>query len=653
VNNLPNTYRAALRDFLVTGGETALENAYALGRQALEQGAGLLDLTVAHHQALIAALTASEKPMSESQILEQAGKFLAECLSPFEMAQRGFRETIATLNALNDNLENEVEKRTQAVRLSEERYRTLIDVSPDAIMVTDLEGKVLFCNQLSALLHGYSDPRELLDKKVGGQDFIIPEELPRISEVAQEMLRNGTIGRFEYTMITRTGMRMPVEARSAILRDADGNPVGFIGINRDVSERKRIELRLASYANKQAALVELGRHALSDVDTHTLMQTAVELVAQTLEVEFCELLELIPEKNNLLLRAGVGWKEALIGNAVVGIGGTSQAGYTLLQAGPVIVENLPTESRFIPPNLLMEHNIIAGMTVIINNKERPYGVLGAHTSTPRQFTKEEVDFLQSLANILAMAFENRRLLQIESDARKRAEEARERAVRSMAIVSHELRTPLTSIKGFASTLLAEDVVWTPDQQHDFIQTIDEEANKLGGFIEQVLDLSRMDAGLFKFSLVRQSVEDLIGFSMNNLRTLAARHRLTISLPDKLPSVMADTQRVGQVLTNLVENAAKYAPAGTSITVSARRIDHFVELSIADEGPGIPSAERERIFQPFYRLDELGAANVKGAGLGLTICWRLVQGQGGRIWVHDHEGPGTIIHFTLPVADDVE
>jgi two-component system sensor histidine kinase KdpD len=141
--------------------------------------------------------------------------------------------------------------------------------------------------------------------------------------------------------------------------------------------------------------------------------------------------------------------------------------------------------------------------------------------------------------------------------------------------------------------------------------------------------------------------------MNNLRTLAARHRLTISLPDKLPSVMADTQRVGQVLTNLVENAAKYAPAGTSITVSARRIDHFVELSIADEGPGIPSAERERIFQPFYRLDELGAANVKGAGLGLTICWRLVQGQGGRIWVHDHEGPGTIIHFTLPVADDVE
>jgi PAS domain S-box-containing protein len=647
IENLSKEYRSSLKDFLAGGGETALESAYLLGRQALDQGIGVLDISAIHHQVLVTLLGRLDAA-TQTRIVKQAGKFLAECLSPFEMAQRGFRESITALKHLNEVLEDQVEERTQALRASEERYRTVIEISPDAITMTDLEGKVLVCNQQSAQLHGCSSSDELTGTNL--ESSVTPEDLPYVREMAQNVLFKGMIGSSEYTMIGKDGRRTPVEARVAMLRDSEGQAIGFVGISRDISERKRAQLKLESQERKQAALAELGLRSLSKIEINTLMHETVRLVSQTLNVEYCELLELLPEKNSLILREGVGWKEDAIGKTIVMAGEGSQAGYTLLTAQPVIVENLPEEIRFIPPAFLTEHNIIAGMTVIIYGKDQPYGILGAHVSQPRQFSLEEANFLQSIANILAMAIDNRRLLETETKARQRAEEDTERTIKSLAMVSHELRTPLTSIKGFASTLLAEDVVWNAEQQRDFIQTISDEANKLNSFIEQLLEISKMGAGVFKFSITRQPVEDLIATVIAPLQTLTERHNFVVDIPETLPDILADTQRVGQVLTNLVENATKYSPAGTAIRLSAQSRESFIEFSVEDEGPGIPLDDREKVFQAFYRVGDKTTLKAKGAGLGLTICQGLVAGQGGRIWVDERPGPGTIIHFTLPLAD---
>jgi PAS domain S-box-containing protein len=618
-----------------------------LGRQALEQGIGVLDIAAVHHQVLLKLLDRPEAETQKTQVINQASKFLAECLSPFEMAQRGFRESIAALNFLNEMLEEQVDKRTQAMRVSEERYRTLIEISPDAIMLTDLQWKMILCNQQCAHLHGYSSSEELIGIDMGG--FIAPEDMQRARETSQQVIYEGIIGNLEYTLIAKDDMRIPVEVKVALVRDAEGRPSGFVGINRDISERKQTELKLELQARRQSALVDLGLRALSGADISSLMREAVSLASQDLGVEYCELLELLVEKNSLILREGIGWKEGAIG-LIIKAGEDTQAGYTLLKAEPVIVENLVTETRFTPPVFLLEHNIVAGVTVIIHSKDQPYGILAVHTSQHRQFTPEDVNFLQAIANVLAMAIDNRRLLETESRARQRAEEDKEQTLRSLAIVSHELRTPLTSIKGFASTLLAEDVVWDAEQQRDFIQTINEEANKLNGFIEQLLDLSKMDAGVFKFSTTQQPVEDLIAGAMRHLQALVVQHKLTVNMMDALPEVVADTQRVEQVLANLVENATKYAPVGTTISVSAQTCENFVEFSVADEGPGIPIEEREKIFQPYYRIGDKATLKAKGAGLGLAICSGLVVGQGGRIWVGEHSGPGTVIHFTLPSAN---
>ena len=156
---------------------------------------------------------------------------------------------------------------------------------------------------------------------------------------------------------------------------------------------------------QDAAMAQLGEDALAGVELPALMDKAVALVASTLEVEFAKILELLPDGGALLLRAGVGWREGLVGQATVGAAADSQAGYTLLSNEPVIVEDLRAETRFRGPALLLDHGVVSGLSVVIRGRERPFGVLGAHTTERRTFTKEDVHFLLAVANLLAMAIE--------------------------------------------------------------------------------------------------------------------------------------------------------------------------------------------------------------------------------------------------------
>jgi len=172
---------------------------------------------------------------------------------------------------------------------------------------------------------------------------------------------------------------------------------------------KEAEEDLKAQASQQTAVAELGQQALAGLDLPALMDEAVTCVAQTLQVEYCKVLELLPDGQKLLLRAGVGWHKGLVGRTTVDAGIDSQAGYTLLVDEPVVVEDLRVETRFKGPALLHEHGVISGLSVIIQGQERPFGVLGAHTTKKRVFTQDDVHFLQAAANILAAAIERKRV----------------------------------------------------------------------------------------------------------------------------------------------------------------------------------------------------------------------------------------------------
>jgi two-component system sensor histidine kinase KdpD len=278
-----------------------------------------------------------------------------------------------------------------------------------------------------------------------------------------------------------------------------------------------------------------------------------------------------------------------------------------------------------------------------------YGMLSLHAETPGLVGDEDVRHMRGLADQAAVAIYNIRLLEAEARARHEAEVANDLKLKFLAMISHELRTPLTSIKGFATTLLAPDVTWEQEAQHEFISTINQEADKLTEMIEQLLDLSRMQAGTLRINAQPLSFDDILSTAMAQLQTITRRHRFSLDIPSELPLVQADRQRIAQVVTNLVDNAAKYSPAQSSITLSARLVENRLEIGVRDEGAGIPEQDRQTVFEVFRRGDGENTQRTKGAGLGLAICKHLIEAHGGRIWVQDHPGPGTLMMFTLPLA----
>ena len=188
-----------------------------------------------------------------------------------------------------------------------------------------------------------------------------------------------------------------------------GQPLRMIGIVKEITERKQAEEALRIRARRQAILAELGQQALSGVSPLTLMERTVDRVAETLAVEYCHVLEPLPDGSALLLRAGAGWKEEWVGRTTVEMSKGSQAAYVFISNGPVVVENLRTETRFTAPPFLLAHGVVSGVSVLIPGQDYPYGLLEAHTGRRRAFTEEEVHFLQAVATILAMAIDRKKV----------------------------------------------------------------------------------------------------------------------------------------------------------------------------------------------------------------------------------------------------
>ena len=279
-----------------------------------------------------------------------------------------------------------------------------------------------------------------------------------------------------------------------------------------------------------------------------------------------------------------------------------------------------------------------------------YGLLSLHFSARHIPNMDDLRHVRGLVDETAIAIKNLRLLAAESQARHEAEAANDLKLKFLAMISHELRTPLASIKGFVTTLLAEDVVWSAESQRDFLQTINSESDKLSDLIEQLLDLSRIEAGTLRISPKKLSLNAITSHAIAQLHNVISEHKLIFDEAQELPLIYGDEQRIAQVLTNLIGNAAKFSQPHTEITLSTYQTGNMIQLDVADQGPGIPPDERDLIFEAFHQLENgSGSHMMRGAGLGLAICKGLIDAQGGTIWVHDRSGSGTIVSFTLPIA----
>jgi signal transduction histidine kinase len=265
-------------------------------------------------------------------------------------------------------------------------------------------------------------------------------------------------------------------------------------------------------------------------------------------------------------------------------------------------------------------------------------------------SQDVVSHIRGLLDQAALAVYTMLLFEAEARARQTAEQANNQKMKLLATISHEMRTPLTSIKGFATTLLADDVEWSPDSQRDFVETINQEADKLSELIEHLLSHSRLEAGTLPIKPKEKHVQDIISLAMAQLQTLAVNHILKIHIPADLPSIYADQRRIAQVLTNLVKNAVEYSPYQSIIEITVSLQDTHVEFDVSDQGLGIQPEEHVQVFEAFHRGARAKEIQRKGTGLGLAICKGIIEAHHGKIWVQDRLEPGTTISFTLPTFD---
>lgn len=215
----------------------------------------------------------------------------------------------------------------------------------------------------------------------------------------------------------------------------------------------------------------------------------------------------------------------------------------------------------------------------------------------------------------------------------------------VSIISHELKTPVALIKGYVSTLRREDAEWDPAIVQDSLEVIEEEADRLAGLIENLLDASRLQAGGMALKRMDLALADLAARVAERMQTQTKNHTIRCEFPDYFPVVLADENRIQQVLTNLVGNAIKYSPGG-EIRISGEVRADTVIICVADQGPGIAPEDIPHVFDRFYRGTDT-ARHTKGAGLGLYLTKAIVEAHGGRIWVDTSPGQGTRMYFSLP------
>jgi two-component system, OmpR family, sensor histidine kinase KdpD len=285
----------------------------------------------------------------------------------------------------------------------------------------------------------------------------------------------------------------------------------------------------------------------------------------------------------------------------------------------------------------------------------PIGVIGIDSDREGVMLRpDESRLLDSLSDQAALAIERVYLARDIGKARLAAETDRLRQA-LLTSISHDLRTPLASIIGSASSLVAHGEELGPQVRMTLLRTIQEEAERLNRFIGNLLDMTRLESG----SLVPQSslvdLSDLVGATLQKAQKILKDHKVEIALEPGLPMLALDMVLMEQVLFNVLDNAAKYAPAGSAILITARREGDSVALEVADEGEGIPEADRERIFDKFYRVHRTDRQRA-GTGLGLAICRGFVEAMGGTITAanrRDRRGAIFTVRLPIPPAQAVE
>lgn len=502
----------------------------------------------------------------------------------------------------------------------------IVESCDDAIIGKNLDGIVTSWNAGARRIFGYST-EEMIGKPI---TTLIPQELWKEEAEILRRLRNGErISHNETTRLRKDGTAITVSLTISPIRNAEGAITGISKIARDLTEHKRLLAHEQFVQAEMLAerkfreLIENAPDAILQVDSSgkiVIANRGTELMFGYSREELIgmQVDDLIPQAARSRHAAHRKSFEAAGLSRPMGLGLDLSALRKDGSEFPVEISLSPTRN-----------DSSIHVTAVIRDV------------TERKRAEQQIDSLREsyLAELEARHKEAERLNRLKSEF--------------IASVSHELRTPLHTIIGFAELLDEQETGPLNEKQKRFVHHIRADSDHLLNLINDVLDLSRIEAGGLVVRTEALPLKAVISEAVNSVRPQAKSKQLTVCVEHSPEiNVLADPLRVRQILYNLLSNAVKFTDPGGEIGVIAKEEGDFVQITVSDTGLGIPAAECERIFDKFYQVGYTTTGVRQGTGLGLTISKQLVEMQGGRIWVDSELGKGSQFHFNLPARPNV-
>jgi len=445
-----------------------------------------------------------------------------------------------------------------------------------------------------------------------------------------------------------------------VMRDSIKNLFGELSQSKEKIEEysrtleEKVELRtqeLARSVEELQALGEVSQAVSSTLDLQKVLATIVAYAVELSETESGAIYEFDEASEQFELRATHRTSEELIQairHAPVHLGETA-LGWAGVKREAVQIPDILDEPNYPLRQIIERDGLRALLAVPLLREDRLIGGLVVRRKAPGQFQKETVDLLQNFATQSALAIQNARLFREIEEKGHELEIASKHKSEFLANMSHELRTPLNAILGYTELILDKIYGNVPEQIQEVLERVEQNGRHLLSLINDVLDLSKIEAGQLTLSLNDYSMKDVVHTVVTAVESLAAEKNLELKVivSPEVDYGKGDEQRISQVLMNLVGNAIKFTEKG-KVEVEATASNGTFVVSVSDTGPGLSEADQQRIFEEFRQVDASSRRRKGGTGLGLAIARRIVKMHGGRIWVESTLGEGSTFFFTLPV-----
>jgi PAS domain S-box-containing protein len=497
----------------------------------------------------------------------------------------------------------ERKKAEEDLRESEVFSATLLENAPNPIFVQNSDSSIKYVNPAWENLTGYS-LKEVVGKKPPYPHWLEEEVDKNLAEL--QTSRDQKVFNLEKLFRKKNGERFWVELTHTLVKNLEGKPKYCVAEWVNKTERKAAEEKLKESEERYRTLFEKAVEGILITDSETRkFKYANPAICKMLgysqeELTKMSVMDIHPEDS--LTRAIAKFDARARGDISIAL-----------------------DMLFLKKDGAIVYADSAGAQAIIDGKACNIGFFT--DATERKALEAKT---------------------VEMEALKRTNQAKSEL---LANVSHELRTPLTSIKGNIETLLETDVEWSKEQQLDLLQSANQQADRLTFLIRDLLDMSRIDSGKLTLDKRSYQVSEILDSISGVLSVITEKHQLKIAnLPD-LPPLQADKVRIGQIITNLVENAAKFSPEGSLIEIEAKLNAGNVIISVQDHGIGMPPEVVAKLFDRFYQSYQVVEGKTHGTGLGLSICKGIVEAHGGKIWVESQPDRGSKFSFSIPVIED--